>query len=109
MDDLSRLFGAYRDAIPDPEPSADFMPGLWKRIDSRRSSVLLLRRFTQAFVTLAAVVTVLVGVVLIPYVQALPVYSATYIDVLAEAQSNNDAMAYTEGSHVESQPDSPTR
>ena len=42
--ELSRLFVQYREALPDPEPTPGFMPGLWRRIDSRRSSAGDLRR-----------------------------------------------------------------
>ena len=33
---LDALFAEYRSACPDPEPSADFMPAMWKRIEARR-------------------------------------------------------------------------
>jgi hypothetical protein len=111
MDDLSRLFQAYRDAVPDPDASADFTPGLWKRIDARRSSFILLRRFTQAFVTLAALVTILFGVILIPHLQSSSVDSTTYVDVLAAAPTSTDQMLYSEsgGAHTDSPSESPTR
>ena len=34
---LEWLFRAYRAACPAPEPSANFMPNLWAKIDSHRS------------------------------------------------------------------------
>lgn len=77
------LFRAYREACPDPEPSADFMPGLWRRIEARRSSTLVLRRMSQILVTAAAAITLLIAVVLIPHYQNLQVYSASYVDVLS--------------------------
>jgi len=33
---LDALFTEYRSACPDPEPSADFMPAMWKRIEASR-------------------------------------------------------------------------
>ena len=33
---LDELFAAYRDALPDREPSAGFTPELWRRIDQKR-------------------------------------------------------------------------
>ena len=33
---LDEWFAAYREACPEPEPSAGFMPRLWARIEGRR-------------------------------------------------------------------------
>ncbi len=90
MDDLERLFTAYRDALPDPEPSSAFTPGVWRRIESRRSPLRLLRRMAEALVTVAALVTLLIGTLLIPKLQSAPIYSASYIDVLSAEHSNLD-------------------
>jgi hypothetical protein len=55
--DLDALFRAYREACPDPEPSANFMPELWRRIDERQRSVFFMGRWARAFVTAAAVLS----------------------------------------------------
>jgi hypothetical protein len=34
---LDQLFETYRDACPEVEPSANFMPSLWQKIESRHS------------------------------------------------------------------------
>ncbi len=88
MDDLEKLFCAYRDALPDPEPSAAFTPGVWRRIDSRRSPVRLLRRLAETLVAVAALVTLLVGTLVLPRLQSAPVYSASYVDVLSAEHSS---------------------
>jgi hypothetical protein len=90
MEDLEELFAAYREALPDPEPSSSFTPGIWSKIDARRSPVRLLRRLAEAFVTVAALVTLLIGTFLIPNLQKAPVYGANYIDVLSADHSNRD-------------------
>lgn len=87
MHDLDSLFSAYRDAIPDPEPSPGFTPGVWRKIEARRSPVRLLRRMAEAFVAVAAVATILIGMFLMPRLQNATVYAATYIDVLADEQN----------------------
>jgi hypothetical protein len=87
MHDLDSLFSAYREAMPDPEPSAAFTPGVWRKIEARRSPVRLLRRMAEAFVTLAAVATILIGLFLMPKLQNSSVYAATYVDVLADEQN----------------------
>jgi hypothetical protein len=86
MHDLDSLFSAYREAMPDPEPSAGVHAGVW-RIEARRSPVRLLRRMAEAFVTVAAVATILIGLFLMPKLQNSSVYAATYVDVLADEQT----------------------
>ena len=34
---LDALFAEYRGAVQEPEPSRDFMPGLWQKIEARRN------------------------------------------------------------------------
>lgn len=91
MDQLNQLFAAYRDAIPDPEPGPNFMPGLWQKIEARRSvsPVAIMRRFAQVFAAAAVAMALLVGAVVIPRMQSAPVYSATYVDVLANAHASD--------------------
>jgi hypothetical protein len=93
-DKLEGLFAAYRDACPDPEPSADFMPGLWRKIEARRSQSLnVLKRLTQVFVGATAVLTIVMAALVIPAMQNSPVYSATYLDVLADHNIDDTAYA----------------
>ena len=54
---MDALFRAYRQACPDPEASANFMPELWRRIEERQRSVFFLGRWARAFVTAAAVLS----------------------------------------------------
>jgi hypothetical protein len=82
---LDVLFRAYRDACPDPDPSANFMPNIWARIESRQSVTFSLRRMASAFVTAAVALSIAMSVYL-----ALPhsnpnYYSQTYIEALADA------------------------
>jgi hypothetical protein len=81
---LDNLWSEYRAVCPDPEPSAEFMPRLWQRIEEQRSAMaLIFRRLAQVCVGAAVVLTILMAVVVIPRLQRLPVYSATYEDILA--------------------------
>ena len=83
---LDECFAAYRDACPDPEPAADFMPRLWARIEGRRESqaAVAWRRWTEAFLSLAAAACL--AIVLLQVVpQTAPVYyHSTYLDQLSE-------------------------
>jgi hypothetical protein len=84
MDDgLDALWARYRDSCPDPEPTAQFMPGLWQRIDARRAaSASIFRRLSQICVMATVVLILLMAAVLIPRLQDVLVSSATYVDVL---------------------------
>ena len=62
---LDALLAAYRDACPDPEPSADFMPGLWRKIEAQRAFAFTWRRLAQGIVTAAALVRVMMRLVLL--------------------------------------------
>ena len=81
---LDALFRAYRDACPDPEASANFMPMLWARIDSRQTFLFSFRRMANAFVTAAVALSIALGVYMtIPRSAGSP--SETYVEALAEA------------------------
>lgn len=87
---LDALFGAYRAACGEPEPSANFMPGLWARIESRRRFTFSFSRMANAFATAAVALSLGFGVyVAIPH-QSANDAGETYIEALAEA-NNVDA------------------
>ena len=96
---LTALWAKYREACPDPEPSPDFMPDLWRKIESRRNAALslLFRRWVEVCVLAAVALSVLVTTLLIPHSQRSPVYQYTYLDVLAAADSSQDAVVLPGG------------
>jgi hypothetical protein len=100
-DNLDGLWAEYRAACPDPEPSANFMPMLWQKIEARRvETTSVFRHMVQAWVMAALALTVFIAV-LIPRLQRDPVYSAsTYVEVLDDAHSN-DAVDLLAGGEVE--------
>jgi hypothetical protein len=83
---LDGLFAAYRDACPDPEPSPDFMPRLWARIEGRRQSqeVFAWRRWAEAFLSLAAVACLLIVVLQVVPPSTSAYFRSTYIEQLSE-------------------------
>ncbi len=82
--ELDALFAAYRQACPDPEPSPDFMPRIWKQVEARRSAAYSFGRWTQAFVTAAAAICLLFGL-LNAYLPSQPdFYTQSYVEALAE-------------------------
>jgi len=90
-DGLARLFGAYREACPDPEPGGDFMPQLWQRIEDRRAFSYSLKRLAKGVITAAAAAALAMALFLAPQHRASP----SYLELLAAGQSH-DNIADTE-------------
>jgi hypothetical protein len=83
-DKLDAVWAEYRSACPDPEPSADFVPRMWQRIDAQRAAMTFtFRRMVQACVLATVALSVVLGVVVIPHLQNLDLDTASYVDVLA--------------------------
>lgn len=82
--ELARLFAAYREACPDPEPSLDFMARLWERIEAQRSWAREWRRLTEVLVSAAVALSILLGVVMTRQTEpSTYLYTNTYVEVLA--------------------------
>jgi len=87
---LDALFAEYRTACPDPEPSVDFMPAMWKRIEARRvATVSVFRHWAQACVMATVALAVLIGAVLIPRLQSDPAANASYVEALVLEHSSD--------------------
>lgn len=80
--DLDALFAAYRDACPAPEAGPDFMPRLWQAIEARRSMSYTFGRWTRAFVTAAAAICLVLGLLQRTRSTQPSFYSQTYIESL---------------------------
>lgn len=81
---LNDLFHAYRDACPDPEPSVNFMPVMWAKIEARQASSTVFNRMAKALVTAALGASVIMAILSSSYSQpANPAYEGTYIQALA--------------------------
>jgi hypothetical protein len=84
-EEINVLLAQYRGAISDPDPSADFMPKLWGRIEARRGFTLRIKKLTQLFLAgAAAMCLVMTGALVLPASHKPPMHS-TYVDILAEA------------------------
>ncbi len=92
--DLDQLFMAYRDACGIPEASADFMPGIWRRVDARRKSTRVLRRWTGAFITAAAALCILMLVYMAVPIREDSFDAITYVDTFEEEAY--ETLAYSE-------------
>src|SRR5580698_4605790 len=82
---LDALFRAYRDACPDPEASANFMPTLWARIDARQTFLFSFRRMANAFVTAAVALSIALSVYLSIPRTTPGTAPETYVEALADA------------------------
>jgi len=64
---LDGLFHAYRQACADPEPSVNFMPEMWARIEARQASATIFNRMAKALVTAALGASVVMGLLSASY------------------------------------------
>jgi len=86
-DQLDALFRAYRDACPSPDAGVNFMPQLWKRIESRQNFTFSFRRMANALVTAALAASMLLGVyTALPHSRTAD-YTVTYVEALADANA----------------------
>jgi hypothetical protein len=93
--ELDALFAAYREACAAPEPSPDFMPRLWERIEARRSVSYSFTRLTQAFVTAAAAICLLLTILQTTLKTQPVVLTQSYAETLAQ-DAVESSPAYTE-------------
>ena len=85
---LDQLFRAYRNACPDPEPRADFMPRLWQRIEARQTFTFSFRRMASGLVTAAMAASIALGIYMaMPRVPANASDYSNYVEVLADANA----------------------
>ena len=101
---LDALFRAYGEACVAPEPSANFMPHLWQKIEARQTFSFFFGRVARGFVT-AAVAASLAMAVYLATPRNSPAYTATYFDVLAASRTDNPDLYETAGYELGSAPD----
>lgn len=91
---LNDLWALYDDACTPPEPSADFMPGVWRKIEARRGFLFQFRSYARRMAaTAAAFSLLLIALHFAPLISTRDVYTMTYIDAL-EADSSNEVMTF---------------
>ena len=107
---FDRIMKAYRAACPEPEPSADFMPGLWRRIETRNHFAFRLRRWSQAVLATTALACLAMFAVLVSQGAWGPV---TYVEALANDQSAENVVMseanFQETAFINDADDSPDR
>jgi hypothetical protein len=94
---LDRLIAGYRDSIPQVEPSPNFMPDLWGRIESRQRFTRFIGRLTSGFVTTAVALSL--GLLyLAPNRPNAPV-TGTYVEAL-DATHAEESFDYYDPFHA---------
>jgi len=82
-DQLNDLFAAYREACGDPEPSVNFMPVMWAKIEAREASSTVFSRFAKTLVTAALGASVLMALLSFYSSQPAQPFEGTYVQALA--------------------------
>jgi hypothetical protein len=93
--ELNDLFAQYRAACPEPEPSANFMPAIWRRIDSRRSFRLVFQQLARPLMAGSAALVVLLLILNLVSSERTRIAPPTYVDALL-AEHTAEKTYYTE-------------
>jgi hypothetical protein len=92
---LEKLFASYRAACPEVEPSVNFMPELWQKIEARQSFGSVFARLSRMFAAASAAVCLLLLLLnMVSTSRYHPAYS-TYTDALM-AEHSAEQTYYTE-------------
>ncbi|MDQ6677566.1 MAG: hypothetical protein M3Z09_09755 [Acidobacteriota bacterium] len=87
--ELDNLLGRYREACGTPEAGPNFMPALWKRIDSRRSRTARFESAARALAACALALSLVLGAFLAyPSQQNSAFYSGSFVDAIDTAADN---------------------
>ncbi len=89
---LDGLFQRYRQSCPDVEASVNFMPGLWRKIESRHSFPFIFRRLGRSAITVSAALCLLLLALNLTTTSQL---GASYTDALI-TEGSAEQTYYTE-------------
>lgn len=87
---LDMMFRAFRDACPSPEPSPNFMPELWQKIEARQKLSFSFGRMASAFVTAALALSLGLGIYLAMPGSNSGYFSQSYVEVLDTTEEPSD-------------------
>lgn len=105
---LEALFRAYHDACAVPEASANFMPNLWARIESRQRFTFSFSRMANALTTAAVALSLALGVYMAIPRSSSADYDQTYVEVLAESNAP-DSMDLVNSTDLDLSTERPSR
>ena len=81
---LDDLFLAYRETLPDFEPGAAFMPGIWARIEARENSGDWFARMARLLAMSAVAASVVLGLLVASSNKPAVFFTGTFIDALSD-------------------------
>ena len=85
---LDALFAQYRDACPEVDGGANFMPQLWQKIESRQSVPFVMGRFTKVFMSAAAALCLMMSLLMFaPSSSSGSATMMSYLEVLDQEQT----------------------
>jgi hypothetical protein len=90
---LDRLFTQYREACGSPDASANFMPTLWSKIESRQNKGLFFERIARTLVGATMAACGMLGVLmLMPSQQPSSAFvNSSYVEAIATAKAHETA------------------
>jgi len=97
--ELDELFLAYRQSFADRDADSGFMPGIWEKIEARRSFAFQVRHLARTFLGATAVLfTVIAGLFVLVENRTAVDPHESYIDSLASAHASDSMI---EAMHAE--------
>jgi hypothetical protein len=91
--ELDELFRAYGQSFADMDAGSGFMPGVWEKIEARRSFAFRVRHLARAFLGATAVLfTLMAGFLVLVENRAAPDPHESYLDSLASAHATDSMM-----------------
>ncbi len=84
---LDETFRRYRDACPDVEPSGNFMPGIWQKIEARQGFWQVFERFGGMVASASAALCLLLLALNLISSSSLSNTPSSYMDALMEDHS----------------------
>jgi hypothetical protein len=96
--ELNELFQAYRQSFADVDASGEFMPGVWEKIEARRSLAFRVRHLARAFLGATAVLfTLMAGFFVLVENRTSPDPRESYFDSLASAHASDSMLEAMHG------------
>ncbi|MGI8989870.1 MAG: hypothetical protein ACR2I2_09830 [Bryobacteraceae bacterium] len=93
--DLEQLFRRYREACEPLEPSVNFMPAIWQKIEARQANNWLFGKMARGFVTAALAVSCILALFLaLPNSQNSAFENGSYVDVLAADHARESSLYF---------------
>ncbi len=89
---LNRLFEEYRGVCADRDGGANFMPGMWQKIEANRNSLVAWQWMGRRVLAGAAGLAVVLGLIWISPLQSSVFYHSTYVEAL-DADQETDELA----------------